>query len=92
MDISGVVAGIFDDSSTMMLALLVFLATTVLVFGIMLMGFNDGKELRDPVDGWTWSDPLHPDTLELHGRACAQLKSEPDGAVRIVVGCRTTVR
>jgi len=36
MDVSGVVAGIFDDSSTMMLALLVFLATTVLVFGIML--------------------------------------------------------
>jgi tight adherence protein C len=36
MDVSGVVAGIFDDSSTMMLALLVFLATTVLIFGIML--------------------------------------------------------
>jgi tight adherence protein C len=36
MDLSSIVAGIFDDSSTMMLALLVFLATTVLTFGVML--------------------------------------------------------
>jgi hypothetical protein len=34
--LSGILAGVFDDSSTMMLALLVFLATTVLTLGIML--------------------------------------------------------
>jgi tight adherence protein C len=34
--ISDIVAGIFGDSSAMMLALLVFLATTVLTFGVML--------------------------------------------------------
>src|ERR1700681_2412325 len=34
--ISDIVAGMFGDSSAMMLALLVFLATTVLTFGVML--------------------------------------------------------
>jgi hypothetical protein len=34
--ISDIVAGMLGDSSAMMLALLVFLATTVLTFGVML--------------------------------------------------------
>ena len=36
MDLADILAGVFDDGSTMTLALLVFLATTVLTFGVML--------------------------------------------------------
>jgi tight adherence protein C len=36
MGVAEVLAGVFDDGSTMMLAVLVFLATTVLTFGVML--------------------------------------------------------
>jgi tight adherence protein C len=35
-DFSDIVAGVFGDSATMMMALLVFLATTVATFGVML--------------------------------------------------------
>jgi len=36
MDAADILAGVFDDGSTILLALLVFLATTVLTFGVML--------------------------------------------------------
>jgi tight adherence protein C len=36
MDTADILAGVFDDGSTMLLALLVFLATTVLTLGVML--------------------------------------------------------
>src|SRR5262245_59850534 len=36
MDLSAILAGMLGDSSAMMLALLVFLATTVATFGVML--------------------------------------------------------
>ena len=36
MGAADILAGVFDDGSTMMLALLVFLATTVLSLGVML--------------------------------------------------------
>jgi len=36
MGAADILAGVFDDSSTMLMAVLVFLATTVLTFGVML--------------------------------------------------------
>jgi tight adherence protein C len=36
MGLADILAGVFDDGSTMLLAVLVFLATTVLTFGVML--------------------------------------------------------
>ena len=48
--------------------------------------------LMDPVDGWTWDDPARPEKIELHGRSCKTLKSQPDGVVRVVVGCRSAIK
>jgi hypothetical protein len=48
--------------------------------------------LEDLVDGWTWDDPTHPTHVVLHGRACKTLKAQPDGVVKIVVGCRSAIR
>lgn len=42
--------------------------------------------LQDPVDGWTWTAP---DTITLHGVACAKLHSGQVGNVQIVSGCPT---
>ena len=45
-----------------------------------------------PVNGWTYDDPGHPAKVVLHGEACAKLKSEPEGKVSVVVGCRTILK
>jgi len=47
---------------------------------------------QDASDGWTWDDPERPQKIELHGRACRALKAEPDGVVRVVVGCRAAIK
>ena len=47
---------------------------------------------EDATNGWTWADSRHPQTIDLHGRACQALKADPDGSVRVVVGCRSVLK
>jgi hypothetical protein len=49
--------------------------------------YLDGTVLpRDPENGWTWKDAT---TVELHGKACARLKTGEVAEVQIVSGCPT---
>jgi hypothetical protein len=48
--------------------------------------------LQDANDGWTWDDPTRPQKIDLHGNACRTLKAQPDGIVKIVVGCRAAIK
>ncbi|AKU97494.1 hypothetical protein AKJ09_04158 [Labilithrix luteola] len=42
-------------------------------------------------DGWTYDSPTNPTKVTLHGDACDALKADPQGKVRIVIGCKTVV-
>lgn len=42
-------------------------------------------------DGWTYDNPTNPTKVTLHGDACDALKADPQGKVRIVIGCKTVV-
>lgn len=53
---------------------------------------SGGKDTTIPQgdkDGWTYDDPANPTKVTLNGAACEQVKNDPNGQVRIVVGCKT---
>lgn len=43
-------------------------------------------------DGWTYDNPGSPSVVTLHGAACEKVKNDPDGKIRIVLGCATLVK
>jgi hypothetical protein len=47
---------------------------------------------QDIENGWTYDDPSAPTEVMLHGTACKALQDDPDGAVRVVLGCATQVK
>lgn len=55
--------------------------TNVLVDGVLVP--------QDPVDGWTWTSDR---TIELHGKACAQIKAGLVGRLQVAVGCKTVTK
>lgn len=55
--------------------------TNVLVDGVLVP--------QDPVDGWTWTSDR---TIELHGKACAQIKAGLVGRLQVAVGCKTITK
>jgi uncharacterized protein YegL len=44
---------------------------------------------QDPANGWTYDNPTAPTKVVLHGAACDTLKADPNGKVKIIVGCKT---
>lgn len=40
-------------------------------------------------DGWTYDDPTNPTKVYLHGKSCGALKADPQGKIRVVIGCKT---
>ena len=47
---------------------------------------------EDPIDGWTYDDPIAPTKVTLHGQSCQDLKDNPSGDVEVVLGCKTIVK
>ncbi|MBX3264979.1 MAG: VWA domain-containing protein [Labilithrix sp.] len=45
--------------------------------------------VQDATNGWTYDDPNAPTKVVLHGAACDALKSDPEGKVKIILGCKT---
>lgn len=48
--------------------------------------FDEEVVVQDETDGWVWVDE---DTIELHGAACAKLKSGKVKDIQVVSGCPT---
>ncbi len=46
---------------------------------------------QDAASGWTYDDPARPTKVILNGKACADMKADPDGKIRVVIGCKTIV-
>ena len=44
---------------------------------------------QDSTNGWTYDDPSAPTKVILHGTSCDTLKADPEGKVRIIIGCKT---
>ena len=44
---------------------------------------------QDGTNGWTYDDPKAPKKVILHGASCNTLKGDPNGKVKIVLGCKT---
>ncbi|MBX3214843.1 MAG: VWA domain-containing protein [Labilithrix sp.] len=45
--------------------------------------------VQNATNGWTYDDPSAPTKVILHGSSCDALKSDPDGKVKIILGCKT---
>jgi hypothetical protein len=46
---------------------------------------------KSDTNGWSYDDPNAPKRVRLNGDACTLVKGDPNGSVRIVLGCRTRV-
>ena len=44
---------------------------------------------QDATNGWTYDDPNAPKKVILHGSSCDTLKADPEGKVKIILGCKT---
>ncbi|MBN9167315.1 MAG: hypothetical protein BGO98_10095 [Myxococcales bacterium 68-20] len=44
---------------------------------------------QDSANGWTYDDPNAPTKVILHGTSCDTLKADPEGKVKIILGCKT---
>lgn len=44
---------------------------------------------QDAANGWTYDDPNAPTKVVLHGTSCDTLKADPEGKVKIILGCKT---
>jgi hypothetical protein len=44
---------------------------------------------QDATNGWTYDDPTSPKKVILNGNSCDTLKADPNGKVRIILGCKT---
>ena len=44
---------------------------------------------QDGTNGWTYDNPTAPTKVILHGTSCSALKADPNGKVKIVLGCKT---
>jgi hypothetical protein len=55
---------------------------------------NGGSGLipEDGTNGWTYDDPNNPSKVILHGASCDQLKANPKGGIKIVLGCRSITK
>ena len=47
---------------------------------------------EDPKDGWSYDDPNAPSQVILNGASCKALKSDPDGKLSVVLGCKSIVK
>jgi hypothetical protein len=45
--------------------------------------------VQDPQNGWTYDDPTNPTKVILHGTDCTEVKGDPKGKIKIVLGCAT---
>lgn len=53
-----------------------------------------GKEqviVSDPTNGWSFDNPTSPTQVNLNGESCRQLKTDPQGKIYIILGCKTYV-
>jgi hypothetical protein len=48
--------------------------------------------VQDDQNGWSYDDPNNPTKVVLHGSDCDQVKSDPNGKVSIVLGCKTVTK
>ncbi len=46
---------------------------------------------QNPTSGWSYDDPSNPTKVILNGKACDDVKADPDGKIRVVIGCKTIV-
>ena len=58
--------------------------------------YTNGAGVEAPIpqnasNGWTYDDPNNPSKVILNGQSCADVKADPDGKIRIVIGCKTIV-
>ncbi|MBX3221092.1 MAG: VWA domain-containing protein [Labilithrix sp.] len=44
---------------------------------------------QNATNGWTYDDPKAPKKVILHGSSCDTLKADPNGKVKIILGCKT---
>jgi len=44
---------------------------------------------QDGTDGWSYDNPTNPGKVILNGASCNEIKADPDGKIRIVIGCKT---
>jgi len=52
-------------------------------------GGKDTTIPQSPTDGWVYDDPNNPTKVFLKGKACDDLKADPEAKIKIVVGCKT---
>jgi hypothetical protein len=43
---------------------------------------------QDAMNGWTYDDPNTPSKVVLHGASCDTAKSDPNGKVKVLLGCK----
>ena len=58
--------------------------------------YTNGAGVSSPIpqngsDGWSYDDPQNPTKVILNGKSCTDVKADPDGKIRIVIGCKTIV-
>ena len=56
--------------------------------------YTTGAGVQKPVpqngtDGWSYDNATNPTKVILNGAACTEVKADPDGKIRIVIGCKT---
>jgi hypothetical protein len=52
-------------------------------------GGQETALLQDPANGWSYDNAGAPTKVLLNGTACTTMKADPNGKIRIVVGCKT---
>lgn len=58
--------------------------------------YTNGAGVEAPIpqnaaNGWTYDNPTDPTKVILNGKSCTDVKADPDGKIRIVIGCKTIV-
>ena len=51
----------------------------------------DHSFVQDPQNGWSYDDPKNPTKVILHGTDCDEVKGDPKGKIKIILGCTTQV-
>lgn len=58
--------------------------------------YTSGAGVDTPIpqnasNGWSYDNPTNPTKVVLNGKSCSDVKADPDGKIRIVIGCKTIV-
>ncbi len=49
--------------------------------------FNGAPVAKDPVNGWSFDNPVAPTSVTLHGTSCSTAQTTPLATVNVVLGC-----